>query len=104
MAAVGDFNFSIRPQELSEKGEGVLSICARMRDSLDSVENAMRGLESWESVNKERYEEKIKRALPSMYELVDVIESYGNVAIQTSQRATAVEQKIASAIDNDLFE
>ena len=99
MALGGEFNFSIRPQELDEKGTGILKVCESMRESLEAIETAMKGLESWNSENKIKYEAKIKRALPNMYELVDVIESYGGVARQTSSRIISTENYISSQID-----
>ena len=99
MAIGGEFHFSIQPQELSEKGSGILKVCGEMRESLDAIEDAMKGLESWESVNKTKYEEKIKRAMPKMHELVDVIESYGNVARQTASRIISTEDYISGQID-----
>ena len=35
-----------------------------------------------------------------MYEMTEVIDSYSGVAVQTSERAVAVENKIAAAIEN----
>ena len=99
MAIGGDFNFSIKPQELDEKGSGILKTCDEMRDSLEAIVEAMKGLESWESVNKGKYEQKIKDSLPQMYELIDVIDSYGKVARQTSSRIISTENYISGQID-----
>ena len=98
MAGV-EFNFSIRPQELDEKGSNILKVCENMRKSLEEIETAMKDLDSWNSENKIKYEAKIKRALPNMYELVSVIESYGGVARQTSSKIISTENYISSQID-----
>ena len=51
--------------------------------------------------NKERYDNKLGNALPKLYEMTEVIDSYSGVAVQTSNRAVAVENKIAAAIENN---
>ena len=97
----GGFNFSISPEGLDEKGSSTLKECEKMRTALGDIEIAMRNLESWQSENKGRFETKIKNALPHMYEMIEVIESYGGVAKQTSRRIVDVERKIATAIENN---
>ena len=99
MSMGGDFNFSIKPEELGEKGSSIMKICTEMRDSLENIEESLNGLSSWQSVNKVKYEEKIRRALPSMHELVNVIESYGKVAHQTAARIISTEDYISGQID-----
>lgn len=94
----GDFSFSISPEALDEKGTRILKVCDGMRETLSEIETAMKGLESWHSGNKVKYEAKVKRDLPSMYELVDVIESYGKVARQTSNKIISTENTIARSI------
>ena len=94
------FNFSISPEGLDEEGANTLKECIKMRNALGDIETAMQNLESWQSDNKNRFETKIKNALPHMYELIEVIESYGGVARQTSKRIVDVENRIASAIEN----
>lgn len=100
----GDVNISISTEALYEKGKGIKTENKNIAGALEDVNETRALLDGWVSANKDKYDARVANVLPKMFEMVDVIESYGNVAIQTSQRATAVEQKIASAIDDDLFE
>ncbi len=96
----GGFDFSISPEGLDEKGTTTLKECEKMRNALADIETAMKNLDSWQSSNKIRFESKIKTALPDMYEMIKVVESYGGVAKQTSRRIVDVERKIAGAMEN----
>ena len=63
--------------------------------------SARKSLDGWVSQNKDRYDNKVGNALPKLYEMTEVIDSYAGVAVQTSEKAVAVENKIAAAIDNN---
>ncbi len=93
------FNFSISPEKLDEKGKDIWAICGNMRSSLGEIETALKALESWNSGNKIKFEAKIKNALPKMYELVEVIESFGGVARQTASRILSTENRISAALE-----
>ena len=97
----GGFSFRISPEALDNDGKEILKIAKGMHDSLESIEASMSTLGSWVSQNKLRYEERIKNALPKMYELVNVVESFGGVACQTSRKIISAEEKISRSMDFD---
>lgn len=97
----GELNFSISTEGLSDKGKEIENQAKVIAEALNDINDARSSLESWVSANKERYDNRIASALPKMSEMVEIIESYSKVAIQTSRRATEVENKIASAIDEE---
>lgn len=96
----GDLNFSISTEGLIEKGKEIEKEAKIISEALNDINDARASLEGWVSTNKDKYDSRIANALPKMNEMVEVIDSFGKVAIQTSERATAVEDKIANAIDN----
>ena len=97
----GGFSFRISPEALDNDGKEVLKIAKEMRGVLGDIEASMSSLDSWVSQNKLKYEERIKQAMPKMYELVDVIESFGGVACQTSRKNSSAEEKISRSMDFD---
>ena len=97
----GGFSFRISPESLDNEGKNVLEIAKGMRDSLEQIKNAMSNLDSWVSLNKQKYENRIMQELPKMNELVDVIESFGGVARQTSRKIINAENKISRSMDFD---
>ena len=97
----GELNFMVSTEGLGEKGKEIESKAKIMKEALNDINDARASLEGWVSANKDRVDNRIANTLPKMEELVDIIDSYGKVAIQTSERATAVENKIAQAIDNE---
>jgi len=98
-----DLNFSISTEGLTEKGKAIYEQSKIIKEALVDIDNARKSLEGWVSSNKERFDSKLAAVLPKMYEMTEVIDSYSGVAVQTSARAVAVENKIAQAIDNDEF-
>ena len=96
-----DLNFSISTEGLSDKGKDIANNTKIIREARADIDAARASLEGWVSANKDRYDSKVATFLPKMDEMIEVIESYSGVAVQTSQRAEAVENKIASAIDNN---
>ncbi len=96
-----DLNFSISTEGLQEKGQSITKEAGEIQAALDEIDAARKSLDGWVSQNKERYDNKLGNALPKLREMVDVINSYGGVAVQTSDRIVDVENKIAAAIDND---
>ena len=99
----GDLNFSITTEGLTDKGTEIGDGSKEIKEALNDIDAARKSLEGWISANKDRYDSKVAAAMPKMYEMTEVIDSYSGVAIQTSARAEAVENKIASAIENDNF-
>ncbi len=97
----GGFSFRISPEALDNDGKEVLRIAKEMRGVLGDIEASMSSLDSWVSQNKLKYEERIKQAMPKMYELIDVIESFGGVACQTSRKIISAEEKISRSMDFD---
>ena len=95
-----DGNFSISTEGLTEKGKDIAKESANIKEALADIDAARKTLDGWVSANKDRYNNKLNNILPKMYEMTDVIDSYGGVAVQTSERAVAVENKIAAAIEN----
>ncbi len=98
---MSDFNFMVSTEGLHEKGREIGVEARKIRDALDRINDARKSLDGWVSSNKERYDNKLAEELPDMYTMVEVIDSYGSVAIGTSDRAVAVENKIAAAIEDD---
>ena len=98
-----ELNFSISTEGLTEKGQTIEKEGKIISEALNDINEARSSLEGWVSVNKDRFDNRIANVLPKMNEMVEVINSYSKVAIQTSERATAVENKIASAIDNEFL-
>ena len=96
-------DFTISTEGLIEKGKNIAAESAKIKEALADIDAARKTLDGWVSANKDRYNNRIDAVLPKMYEMTEVIDSYSGVAIQTSERATAVENKIAAAIENDTF-
>ena len=95
----GDLNFSVSIEGLEEKGTEVDKLYKEIEDALQEIEDAKKGIASWQSQNKDRYEARINNAMPKMHEMGDVIMSYGGVLHQTSKRLTDVENKISRAME-----
>ncbi len=96
-----DLNFSISTEGLQEKGTNILEEAKTVEAALDEIDAARKSLDGWVSQNKDRYDSKLAKELPKLREMIDVINSYGGVAVQTADRIVNVESKIAAAIDND---
>ena len=99
MADGGDFNFSVDPKELDERGFDILRLCKEMSEAIDEFEDSLKGLESWRSDDKDKYDAKFRSALPHMHEMVEVIESYGKVARKTANNLVSTESFIAKQLD-----
>jgi len=97
----GDVNFMVSTDELYEKGKAIGEESQKIKEALVDIDAARKSLDGWVSQNKERYDNKLGNALPKLYEMTEVIDSYSGVAVQTSNRAVAVENKIAAAIENN---
>jgi len=98
---MGDANFSISTEGLTEKGKEIAKESALIKEALDDINAARASLDGWVSANKDKYDAKLAKVLPKMNEMTEVIDSYSGVAVQTSEKAIAVENKIAAAIDNN---
>ena len=98
----GDINFSISTEGLAEKGKAIEKESKIIKEALADIDAARKSLDGWVSKNKEKYDSKLGNKLPKLSEMTEVIDSYSGVAIQTSERAVAVENKIAAAIDEDI--
>ena len=96
-----DVNFSISTEGLTEKGKEIAKESNSIKEALADINSARSLLEGWVSQNKDAYDSKLANALPKMNEMTEVIDSYAGVAVQTSEKAMAVENKIAAAIDNN---
>ncbi len=96
-----DLDFMVSTEGLHDKGKEIGEESAKIKEALADIDAARKSLDGWVSQNKERYDNKLASALPKLYEMTEVIDSYSGVAIQTSERAVAVENKIAAAIEND---
>ncbi len=97
----GDLNFMVSTEGLSDKGKEIGKESQVIKEALADIDAARKSLDGWVSQNKDRYDNKLASALPKLVEMTEVIDSYSGVAIQTSERAVAVENKIAAAIEND---
>jgi uncharacterized protein YukE len=97
----GDLNFMVSTEGLHDKGKDLSQESKKIKEALKDIDDARKALEGWISKNKERYDNKVGKGIPKMYEMTEVIDSFSGVAIQTSERAVAVENKIAAAIEND---
>ena len=99
----GELNFSISTEGLGEKGVEVKKQSGIIKEALNDINDARSLLASWVSTNKDKYDNRVVSALPKMNEMTEVIDLFGDIATQTSERAQSVENKIASAIDNDFL-
>ena len=99
---MNDLNIRINPEALDEKAKKVLEQAKLIRESLEEIETAKAALNSWQIVNKDKYDTKINAALPKMYEMVEVIESYGGVAGATAGAIRDTESLISRAIDQNV--
>ena len=100
----GDINFMVSTEGLTEKGKAIAEDSRAIKEALADIDAARKSLDGWVSTNKDRFENRIANVLPKMHEMTEVIDSYSGVAVQTSERAVAVENKIASALENDYLE
>ena len=98
---MGDLDFMISTEGLTEKGKMIGSQSDAIKEAINDINAARASLEGWVSENKGRYDEKLLKTLSFMDDMTQVIDSYKNVALQTSARAINVENKIAAAIEND---
>ena len=96
---MNDFNVSINPESLDEKGKEILAQFKVINDAINEIENAKQNLASWQSQNKDKYEAKIVNALPKMREIAEVISSYGSVAQITSRAILNTEEKISRVLE-----
>ncbi len=95
-----DINFMISTEGLTSRGNEIKAANKEIKDALEDINAARKSLDGWVSQNKDRYDSKLGNSLPKMYEITEVIDSYSGVALQTSERAIAVENKIAAAIED----
>ena len=96
----GNIDFMVSTEGLTEKGKAIAVESNAIKEALADIDAARKSLDGWVSANKDGFENKIASVLPKMNEMTEVIDSYSGVAVQTSERAVAVENKIASAIEN----
>ncbi len=94
-----DLNISINPELLDEKGVAINEQFKIIDDAINEIESAQSLLASWHSVNKDKYETKVKDVLPKMKEMADTINSYGNVARVTGRAIINTEKIISDSID-----
>ncbi len=99
MQGFSDIDLSIDPEGLIEKGKIIGKESEVIKQALVDIDEARKLLDGWVSQNRERYDAKLAAAIPKMEEMTEVIDSYSGVAIQASERAVNVENKIARAID-----
>ncbi len=94
-----DLNFMVSTEGLSEKGSLINKEAMVIKQAIMDIDEARKSLDGWVSQNKDRYDSKLAMTLPKLNEMVQVIESFGNVALRTSERAINVENKISKAIE-----
>jgi len=95
-----NLDFMVSTEGLNEKGKVIDEAAKTIREALIDINNARSSLDGWISQNKDRYDNKIAMALPKLNEMVDVIEIFSKIAMQTSQRAENIENRITAAIEN----
>ena len=95
-----DLNFMVSTEGLSDKGRIIAESAKEIRQALVDINDARSSLDGWISQNKDRYDSKLLTALPKLNEMVDIIELFSKVAMQTSERAENVENRITAAIEN----
>ena len=99
---VEDGSFKISTEGLAEKGKEITREIMIIKEALADIEATRKTLEGWVSQNKDRFDSKVASVLPKMYEITEILESFGSVAINTSERAINLEAKIAAAIDQNV--
>ena len=95
-------NVKVSPEGLSIKGSEITKEITTIKEALDDIEATRQTLLGWVSQNKDRFDSKMAKSLPKMYEIIDVIESFGNVAINTSEKTINIERKIEASIDDTI--
>ena len=88
---MSDIDFSISTEGLVEKGNAIAEQAKEIESALHDIDDARKSLDGWVSANRARYDAKLANALPKMEEMVEVIDSYSKVAVQTSNRIVDVE-------------
>ena len=91
-------NFSISTEKLSENGQKLDKEVKIIQAALNDIDEARKSLNGWVSANKGLYESRVGAVIPKMHEMIEAINSYGKVAINTSQKAEEVEKRIADSI------
>lgn len=94
-----NLSINVNPEELAEKGNEILTQYKLIEEAIKEIQEATNGLSSWVSANKDRYDARIKAAIPKMQEMAEVIASYGNVANITSRAIINTENIIAKNIE-----
>ncbi len=95
-------NFLVSTEGLTEKGNEINNEAKAIKEALADIDTARKTLDGWVSQNKDKFDSKVANLLPKMYEIVEILESFGGVAINTSERATDIEAKIAASIDSNV--
>ena len=95
-------NVKVSPEGLSIKGKEITGCIATIKEALEDIETARQTLLGWVSQNKDRFDSKMAKSLPKMYEMIDAIESFGNVAINTSEKTISIEKKIEAGINDNI--
>lgn len=96
-------DFSISTEGLIEKGEKIATESNNIKQALNDINEARTSLESWVSTNKDKFDGRIAAVLPKMQDMTEAIDSYSKVAIQTSEKATSVENSIANSIERNFY-
>ena len=96
-----DLDFMISTDGLHDKGNEIDKEILIIKEALLDIDSARKSLDGWVSQNKDKYDAKLANAMPKMYEMVELIKKFGEVANETSERAQSVEDKISMAIDNN---
>ena len=94
-----NLSINVNPEELDNNGDSILAQYKEIVEAMQEIQEATKGLSSWESVNKDKYEEKLNNAFPKMQEMAEAIASYGNVAKITSRAIRNTESAISRRID-----
>ena len=94
-----NLSINVNPEELENNGDSILALFKTIEEAIAEIQEATKGLASWQSVNKDKYEAKLNAALPKMQEMAEAIASYGNVAKITSRAIRNTESIISRQID-----
>lgn len=96
-----DVDFMVSSEGLYDKGKLIDTEKNNIKKAIEDIKSARTLLNSWVSENKDKYDNKLLQTLPKMEEMVEILSSFGGVAIQTSERVKEAEHAVATAIDNE---
>ena len=79
---------------LAEESRGILKDSEAMRECLGEIKDVEESLSSWESEQKDSAFETMNVVNRKLESLLDMVESYGNVGVQSAAATEAAEEDV----------